>query len=75
MATIYNIKKMVISRSYACGYDLDKKQPSYMNISRIEAMKAEAVGLTEEGKSTIDQQVEIDFWIGKLERKFIALEA
>ena len=78
LITTKEIKAFLSKRADECGYLFDVNNPTYQNITRLEAIKAHYIVLLEETKPfhpslkpSDEQRKEIEQWIADLEDSYI----
>ena len=62
------VKASIVRKSFECGYTLNHANPTYQNLSRIEALKAEV----QEASNQLSecQKMIIDTWVNALEKRY-----
>lgn len=65
-----SLKACIVRKSSDCGYSLHQANPNYQNLTRLEAIKAEAAQLRIKNQMSGFQTVSINLWIKSLENRY-----
>lgn len=65
-----SLKALIVRKSSDCGYSLHQTNPNYQNLTRLEAIKAEAAQLRITNQMSGLQKVTINLWINSLENRY-----
>ncbi|AIW17539.1 Transposase [Vibrio tubiashii] len=67
---IRSLKALIVRKSSFCGYSLHHENPSYQNLTRLEAIKAEAAQLEITNQMSGLQKMAINHWVNSLENRY-----